>query len=154
MRLIHRRCHRIVSTLAFGVFLTVTFSNMVGTNAQEKPSNVVIPPERTYLFSLPWCKRWTFSCNECERTGDGIACTKIDWKRDCTETFNFYYCSRFDPPADCVRWSDGCNTCQRIQMGSALGQYCTLLACEHYLAPNRPIFECRATGKPIVIPDN
>jgi hypothetical protein len=98
----------------------------------QRASAPSIPGNLIYLFDLPWCKRWRFSCMSCEKRGDGIKC--FDRREACNEQFKFYHCEDFNLPEDCTAWRDGCNFCTK--------NGCTLMSCPEYLAPNRPSFWC------------
>jgi hypothetical protein len=91
-----------------------------------------IPENLRYLFDLPWCSRWRFSCMSCEKTIDGINC--FDRRDACQEMFKFYHCEGYSLPKGCVVWMDGCNFCTE--------NGCTLKSCQEYLAPNKPSFAC------------
>jgi len=91
-----------------------------------------IPQDLNYLFDLPWCSRWGFTCMSCEQTTSGIKC--VNRKDACHETFKFYHCEAYNLPKGCVAWVDGCNFCGR--------NGCTLMACQEYFSPNKPSFAC------------
>ena len=91
-----------------------------------------VPENLNYLFDLPWCSRWRFSCISCERTGDGIKC--FEHRKACREMFKFQQCEIYNVPKGCVVWKDGCNFCNK--------NGCTLKSCPEYLAPNKPSFQC------------
>jgi hypothetical protein len=91
-----------------------------------------IPESLNYLFDLPWCSRWHFSCMSCEKKNGSIEC--FDRKSACLEQFKFYQCESYNLPKKCVAWRDGCNFCTKSG--------CTLLPCQEYLAPNKPSFAC------------
>jgi hypothetical protein len=91
-----------------------------------------VPSNLQYLFDLPWCTRWRFSCMSCEKRGDGIRC--VDRREACNEQFKFYQCEAFNLPKNCVAWRDGCNFCTK--------HGCTLMSCPENLAPNKPTFWC------------
>jgi len=96
-------------------------------------STTQIPANLLYLFDLPWCARWQFTCISCEKNAGNIEC--INRRNSCEEHFRYYHCERYSPPKGCIAWVDGCNFCSN---GS-----CTLKPCQEYLAPNEPSFECR-----------
>lgn len=93
-----------------------------------------IPEDLKYLFDLPWCSRWKFSCISCEKTSDGVKC--FNHREACAETFRFHACEIFNPPKGCIAWLDSCNFCYE-------NKGCTLKPCQEYLDAGKPTFLCR-----------
>jgi hypothetical protein len=114
-----------------------TMSLVAQDSSVSVPKGPVVPDALRYIFDLPWCARWRFTCVVCEKGDAGITCQKRS--EACDEKFSYYKCVRYNLPKGCIVWRDGCNNCGKI---SDLEISCTLNACEQYSAPNKPSFEC------------
>jgi len=100
--------------------------------AQERPT-LGVPQRLHYLFDLPWCAKWLFTCHVlCKKVGDRIQCE--EGRAKCDPSFEHFECREFSVRESCERWSDGCNTCTRVS-GTT---YCTAMACRPYV----PSFAC------------
>ena len=134
----HKCSNLVLAFSVIGMTLIVSALAWAQTPVAGKetvPSTVAmpdVPSHLQYLFDLPWCTRWRFTCMSCEKTGSEIKC--FDQRTACNEQFKFYHCEVFNPPEDCAAWRDGCNFCTE--------KSCTLMSCPEYLAPNKPSFWC------------
>lgn len=120
-------------------FALLTFSVAAATLLPLAPtrSETQVPDRLLYIFDLPWCSSWRFSCVSCEKGDQGIRCETT--KDDCSENFGRVSCEKYKVPGQCRAWFDGCNHCSagtsrhgHIQIG------CTQLGCTNY----RPRFIC------------
>jgi hypothetical protein len=121
----------LIGLCAFAIF----GQNSIAAEEDPVSSTVLpaIPEDLKYLFDLPWCSRWKFSCMSCEKTGDEVKC--FDRRESCNEAFRFHACEIFNPPKGCIAWLDSCNFCGESG--------CTLNACKEYLDSGKPTFVCR-----------
>lgn len=111
----------LISLLGLATFPTVA-------PAQVSSESRRVPDDLKFIFDLPWCKRWKFSCMSCRKEGITIACQST--QQNCTETFEAIACQEFNLPPTCRAWSDGCNTCSREPSGDI---YCTAAYCRRHL---------------------
>ncbi|SRR6266540_5529868 len=122
----------VIVMFAFMASAITMFGGSEATAQVSSESKLVIPERLRYLFDLPWCKKWRFSCVVCVKRGDRIGCERI--RESCHEPFRHFFCREFDVPENCQVWSDGCNTCSR-HSGEV---YCTAMGCPRY----DPKFTC------------
>jgi hypothetical protein len=122
------------SSLALAIVAVLAAATLANTRAIAQDRIELNVPQRLhYLFDLPWCAKWLFTCHVlCKKVGDRIQCE--EGRAKCDPSFEQFECREFSVRESCERWSDGCNTCARVSGET----YCTAMGCRPYV----PSFAC------------